>query len=200
MVHGWYTDNTQFSPACSTLLDTSLLDKKLPFVITEMHNNLAPIEVSDCNINTLYIRQQITMNHMGSSISLELTLSNVGLMWLFCYSVLLSVCAFCPSSQILKPLPVWQVKWRIGIQISKIRHFVKFHENSRSKRNTPIRLLTNVTTNFTVLLDALMNLERVMTHLLTGGSVHGCQPGISAGGKNYRWLWQEGEIQRTHWK
>lgn len=74
----------------------------------------------------------------------------------------------------------------IWIQISKTLHFLRFHENSRNRRDTPISLLPNVTTNFRVLLECLMNLERVMTHLLTGGSAHGCQLDIQAGGKNYR--------------
>lgn len=67
-----------FSPACDTLLDTSLLDKKLPFIITEIHNNLGPTEVSNCNINRLYNRRQTNVSHMWSSFSLESTLSDVG--------------------------------------------------------------------------------------------------------------------------
>lgn len=60
--HRWCMDDTETTPnlslACDTLLDTSLLDKKLPFEITEIHSNLAPTEVSDCNINMLYYRQK----------------------------------------------------------------------------------------------------------------------------------------------
>lgn len=110
--HRWCMDDIEtipnFAPACDTLLDTSLLDKELPFVITEIQNNLAPTEVSNCNINILYNRRQTNMSQMQSSFGLESNLSDVGLIWLFCYSVLSSASAF--LSQILKPLPVWQVK------------------------------------------------------------------------------------------
>lgn len=58
----------------------------------------------------------------------------------------------------------------------------------REVEETPqlVSPLINVTTNFTVLLEPLINLERLMTHLLTGGSAHGCQPSIHAGGKKLR--------------
>lgn len=66
---------------------------------------------------------------------------------LYDYSVILS---FCLSVRVLHRF--WSLcpldKWRIGIQISKTLCFLKFHENSRSRRDTPIRLLTNATTDF----------------------------------------------------
>lgn len=56
----------------------------------------------------------------------------------------------------------------------------------REVEETPLLVypLINITTNFTVLLDPLINLERLMTRLLTGGSAHGCQPSIHTAEKN----------------